>query len=381
VVADTQVASQARALPDEATRTKLFSKILAGSRFASDTAAEAIVTHAFADLVGVDSPDSLIGERLVLSTKAPSLDSAVINVIDDESGSIWQRFKAIRFDSLFDPEYRGMIMRRELNEGVRRFVSGFMEKQLTISDTLTIVGVGENLENYNVHVAPIIVSEKTAQRMSRGAFGLGNDPSDLFAAMQTGRFFTPEGAEESRSYPQVTLEIDPYVSASAIKDSVEALGFRAFSYAEQFKEMQRFFLYFNIGLAVIGLIALLTASLGIINTMVMSIVERRREIGVVKSLGADEREIRLMFLVESGTIGAIGAGTGIVCGWIGTRVASAIMKAIMEREELPVFELFTLPIWLVAAALVIGIGVSVVAGLYPASRAARVDPVEALRSE
>jgi len=163
---------------------------------------------------------------------------------------------------------------------------------------------------------------------------------------------------------------------------VEALGFRTYSFAEQFEEIQEFFIYFNMALGLIGLIALVTASLGIVNTMIMSILERTREIGVLKSLGADERDIRILFLVESGMIGSIGAILGIVFGWLITRVASVIARAVMESEGIMEdMAFFALPLWLIATAFSFGLVVSLLAGLYPAARAARVDPVQALRSE
>jgi putative ABC transport system permease protein len=131
----------------------------------------------------------------------------------------------------------------------------------------------------------------------------------------------------------------------------------------------------------IGFIALTTASLGIVNTMVMSTLERRREIGVLKSLGADERDIRFLFLAESGMIGVIGAAVGIIFGWLISRVASMVAKMFMAKEGIPQTELFALPFWLILIALSIGIVVSLLAGFYPASRAAKIDPVTALRSD
>jgi putative ABC transport system permease protein len=118
-----------------------------------------------------------------------------------------------------------------------------------------------------------------------------------------------------------------------------------------------------------------------VNTMVMAITERRREIGVLRSLGADERALKLMFLFESATIGAIGSLIGIVSGWLATRLLSFIFRTIMERESMPAIELFAFPLWLIVSAFLFGLVVSLAAGTYPASRAARVDPVEALRSE
>ena len=199
--------------------------------------------------------------------------------------------------------------------------------------------------------------------------------------MQSGDLFRSSGAADTKTYPRVTLELEPTASATAVKDSVEALGFRAFSFAENFEEIQRFFVYYYLGLGVVGIIALITASLGIVNTMVMSITERRREIGIMKSLGAGEREIRLVFLAESGAIGVLGSAVGIFCGWVGTRIVAAVAKMIMEREEMPVFDPFALPVWLIFLSLAFGVIVSLLAGSYPSGRAARVDPVEALRSE
>lgn len=104
------------------------------------------------------------------------------------------------------------------------------------------------------------------------------------------------------------------------------------SLAKQFDEMQRIMVYFYLGLGVVGIIALVTASLGIINTLVMSITERRREIGILKSLGADDSDIRRLFLVESGVIGVIGASAGVVVGWVGTRVAAMVGKIIARVD-------------------------------------------------
>ena len=199
--------------------------------------------------------------------------------------------------------------------------------------------------------------------------------------MSRGTLFSPEGAAAGKEYPNVSVSFDPRVPYDAVRDSIEALGYRVFSFAEQFENLQRFFLYFDVGLAVIGMIALLTAAMGIINTMVMSVTERRKEIGILKSLGADDSDIRRLFLVESGTIGAIGTLTGILLGWVATRVLSFVALSYLKGQGLPEMEFFALPVWLFLIALVIGIGVSLLAGTYPAGRAARLDPVEALRGE
>lgn len=376
---DTTITCQARVLTDAALKSRLFSRIMEGTHFSSDSAHEVVVTDELAELLNVEDADSLIGRTVIVSTQVISLDSALINVIDNTDGHIARRLKAIHFDSLFQRDYRDRIMRQELSEWMKRFVDGLLERRITVSDTLTVTGVA--YRSAAISTSPLLITDRTARRLQSRGLAIGSNPMDIIAAVQAGTFFIPEQAVDSRQYPRVTLDLDPYVPVATIKDSVEALGFRARSYAEQFEEIQRFFIFFNIGLGVLGLIALVTASLGIVNTMVMSIIERRREIGVIKALGADERHIRRVFVVESATIGALGSVIGILVGWIGTRIISAVAKIIMERQNMPTFEAFALPLWLILLSLAFGIGVATLAGLYPAARAARVDPVEALRGE
>lgn len=230
-----------------------------------------------------------------------------------------------------------------------------------------------------MRIESIIIPASIAARFSSSGFS-GN-PTEIFSAMSAGTLFARADDPSGKTYSQVTIDFDPKVVYKGIRDSVEALGFRTFSFAAEFEQIQRAFLYFDLALGVIGLIALFTASLGIVNTMVMSITERRREIGVLKSLGADELDIRLLFLVESGVIGMLGTVAGILFGWAITRVVSAIAQAYMRSQGIPPVNVFALPAWLILIALGVGVGVSVAAGFYPAARAARVDPVEVLRND
>jgi ABC-type antimicrobial peptide transport system permease subunit len=379
-VMDTVVKTTARSLPPEAVRTRLFSKILGGSDFSSPSAREAIVTRDLADLTGAP-PESLLGRRLIVSVEVARFDSALSAAVGEPAVEIEKLLSEVNEDSIYDPGYRRRFARRELGDRISRFVQGLMNRKATVADTLTIVGVAPEDLAHRVRTSPIVISEGTAARLGSGGVIVGSNPSDLLIAAREGALFSTAAASDSRSFPRVTLELDPLASHKAVVDSVEALGYQAYSFADQFQEMQRFMVYYYLGLGAIGLIALVTASLGIINTMVMSVSERRREIGILKSLGGHEGDIRRLYLAESGVIGAIGSLAGIAAGWAGTRIVSVIIRAFMERQEMPVFEPFAFPVWLIALAFSLGLVVSLVAGLYPASRAAGVEPVEALRSE
>jgi hypothetical protein len=373
-----QVYTPSRGAPAEALRTKMFSKMAGGVPISSDSAREAMITRQLAEDLGFSSPDSALGLPLAVATKVSTLDSALAHVVLDQGVSIVDRLKRIRPDSLLNGRYRSRVLRAEANEAVRRFASGFITAQETVAETLTVVGIRENPLGNARRGDHVVIPLGTARRFA--SRGPGNGPTELFSAMSRGTLFGDQGGN-GKTFPQLTLNFDPKVPYRQIRDSIQTMGYRVFSFAEQFEQMQQFFLYLDVALGVIGMIALLTASLGIVNTMVMSITERRKEIGILKSLGADEPDIRRLFLVESGVIGAMGTGAGILLGWAVTRIASLIAQAYMRNQGMPEMDLFALPPWLLLIAITIGLGVSVLAGWYPAARASRVDPVEALRGE
>lgn len=379
VLADTQLSTKAQALPYAATRTKLFSKLRAGSGFSSDTAREVMLADRLLEDLPVKNPDSLIGQPLVMSVGLSTVDSGLAHVLFMGGENFREHFSDLTIDSLRKSEYLRRRFRLEVNEAIKRFFDGYLNARKIVSDTLTIVGVIDIQGGPRRRIAKVLVPVATARKFTTGGFS--GDPTDLFAAMKSGTFMGEDGGAETRDFPRVTLDLDPNAPFDPIKDSVEAMGFETFSYSEEFDNVRKAFLYFNMVVGIVGLIALVTASLGIINTMVMSIIERRREIGVLKSLGADDRDIRRLFLAESGMIGAVGASVGILFGWLIARAASFIAQMVMEQKDIPPMDLFATPLWLIGIAFLFGLCVSLVAGLYPASRAARVDPVDALRND
>ncbi len=376
---DSTVDSRAQALPSSAVRTKAFSKLLAGKVFSGDTSRSVLISERLMRSLGFSQADSAIGRRIAVSIRVSQIDSGLVHILSDQGVSIIDRLKKIHFDSLLNSAYRSKVIRTETNEALRRFMNGFTRAQEVIADTLVVCGVRGADNVGRLRIEPVIIPFATAARFSSTGFAGG--PMEILNAAMSGNLFSRGETSGAKTFPQVTIDYDPKVMYKTIRDSVEKLGFRAFSFAEEFEQIQRVFVYFDLALGVLGLIALLTASLGIINTMVMSITERRREIGILKSLGADEGDIHRLFLFESGVFGFMGTAGGVLTGWTATRIISAVAQAYMRNEGFPAVELFALPVWLILIAFAVGVGVSVLAGLYPAARAARVDPVEALRND
>jgi putative ABC transport system permease protein len=147
------------------------------------------------------------------------------------------------------------------------------------------------------------------------------------------------------------------------------------------RNLRLFFTIFDLLLGIFGSLALAVATLGIVNTLVMAILERRREIGVLKALGAADRDVRQLFFVEAGVMGLLGGVLGVGFGWFIGRGVTWGTNLYLRRQNLPAAHVFWVPWWLVLGAIAFAVIVSLTAGLYPATRAARLNPVEALRYE
>jgi putative ABC transport system permease protein len=159
------------------------------------------------------------------------------------------------------------------------------------------------------------------------------------------------------------------------------MGFNTFSIIDATRSMRQFFAILDLFLGIFGSLALAVASIGIVNTLVMAILERRREIGIMKALGASDIEIKKLFFAEAGVMGLMGGAAGVALGWIIGRAINLGTNIYLSRLNFPPEQIWFVPSWLVAGAIVFAVLVSLVSGLYPASRAARLDPVQALRYE
>ena len=188
-------------------------------------------------------------------------------------------------------------------------------------------------------------------------------------------------SERPRTYATVTVRVDGAQHTQDVQAQIKELGLTAFSLNDALQGAKRAFLLLEILLAVIGSIALAVSSLGIVNTMVMSILERTREIGIMKAIGGSDRDVRGIFLVEAATIGLMGGVSGLILGWSVGRVINFAANVYIQRQGGDPGNLFSLPWWLIGGALAFALVVSLVAGSYPARRAARLDPIQALRHE
>jgi putative ABC transport system permease protein len=200
--------------------------------------------------------------------------------------------------------------------------------------------------------------------------------------LQSGGIRDTTGATSNTpTYSTVSVRVRSPKDIEAIETSIKKMGFNTFSIIDATRSMRQFFAILDLFLGIFGSLALAVASIGIVNTLVMAILERRREIGIMKALGASDMEVKKLFFAEAGVMGLLGGAVGVALGWIIGRAINLGTNIYLKRLNFPPEQIWFIPWWLIGGAIVFAVVVSLVSGLYPASRAARLDPVQALRYE
>jgi putative ABC transport system permease protein len=187
------------------------------------------------------------------------------------------------------------------------------------------------------------------------------------------------GGKQTFTTLEVRVKSPKYVQA--VEDAIKKMGFNTFSIVDATKNLRQFFAVLDLFLGIFGSLALAVASIGIVNTLVMAILERRREIGIMKAIGASDTDVKGLFFAEAGVMGVFGGAVGVALGWTIGRVINLGTNVYLKRQHFPPEQIWFVPWWLVISAIAFAIVVSLLSGLYPAGRAARLDPVQALRYE
>jgi putative ABC transport system permease protein len=205
---------------------------------------------------------------------------------------------------------------------------------------------------------------------------------EIFASSQaTAQILARDPSKTTRPYPSAVVRAKSAQATQDVQEHIKKMGFSAFSLNDALQGAKRGFLILDIVLALIGSIALAVSSLGIMNTMVMSILERTREIGIMKAIGGSDGDIRRIFLIEASAIGFFGGLAGVLLGWVVGRIINFGANIYIQQQGGTAGNLFSLPFWLIGGAIGFSIAISLMAGSYPASRAAKLDPIQALRHD
>ncbi len=187
-------------------------------------------------------------------------------------------------------------------------------------------------------------------------------------------------------YSQVIVKVDDVKNVITISDQITAMGYQAFTPQSFVEGINNFYMVLQVIFGGVGAIALLVAAIGIANTMAMAILERTREIGLMKAIGATNRDVLAIFLGEAAGIGFVGGLGGVIIGWLAGQAINVVAIVYMAGQVAqqggpPPSVAVSTPGWLPIFALVFATFIGLVSGLYPALRAATMIPVLALKYE
>ncbi|WP_297436609.1 FtsX-like permease family protein [uncultured Clostridium sp.] len=180
-------------------------------------------------------------------------------------------------------------------------------------------------------------------------------------------------------YNGVVVEANNMNNVASIQQAITKLGYSATSDKQKVDSINANFDNILLVLSILGIIVLIVAAIGIINTMIMAVTERTKSIGVMKSVGASNSDIRSMFLFQSGVIGLVGGIIGSIISVLLYRLISFGISDMLFKQGQKVSIMKNVPFELILATIIFSIVISVLAGVYPASRAAKLDPIKSLR--
>jgi putative ABC transport system permease protein len=194
------------------------------------------------------------------------------------------------------------------------------------------------------------------------------------------------------TYDQIIVRTANREVTTAVADAVRELGYQPGGIADFINQLNQFFGTMRLLLGGVGGVALLVAAFGVANTMTMAILERTKEIGLMKAIGATDRDVLTVFLIEAGLVGLCGGISGVgVALFLQNLVNGALKNAPQGQQGGAMFlpidpatlqgNLIVIPTELATFAIVLATCVGLGAGLLPAFRAAKLPPVIALKSE
>jgi len=340
------------ALPASAKSNDAFEAVQ-GHFFSSDTAPEAILQKTFAEELLGRAPKPGLDQTNVAELAAPLLGKELTMRYAQREGQSTPAKTA--------PENASSLSSEVL--------AGAAYSVISREQKLKIVGVAD-LDPESMRGptrARVFLPLKLAESLHV------MQPTDLREISRT--------ASDQPVYSSVSVRVKNPGQIQAVEDAIKKMGFNTFSILDASRSIQQFFKVLDVFLGIFGSLALAVAFIGIVNTLVMAILERRREIGIMKAIGASDGDVKKLFFAEAGAMGILGGIVGVALGWAIGQVINLGTNVYLKRQSVPPEHFWSVPWWLVAFAVLFSFLVSLAAGLYPASRAARLDPVQALRYE
>jgi putative ABC transport system permease protein len=345
------------ALPSSAKSNDAFDG-MQGSFFSSDTAPEVILQKAFAEELLGKTPKPGAGDVNVATLAPPLLGK-----------KLTMRYARREATPSSAAPSSSSNPNRNTSPDNNKNVAGAAYSVVSREQELTIVGISD-LDPESMR-GPTRAKVFLPLRLAESLHVM--QPTDLREIARS--------TSNQPVYSSISVHVNGAQQVLPVEDAIKKMGFNTFSILDATRSLRQFFAVLDLFLGIFGSLALAVASIGIVNTLVMAILERRREIGIMKAIGASDGDVKKLFFAEAGAMGILGGVVGVALGWAIGQAINLGTNIYLKRQSLPPEHFWAVPWWLVAFGIIFAFLVSLLSGLYPAGRAARLDPVQALRYE
>lgn len=237
--------------------------------------------------------------------------------------------------------------------------------------------VGQELQ-YQLIVPPVLGGSDTSKKDFTGTvIGTISDSGSAYAYVQDADAVSAGAVSRSILKIKSTNKND----IPALRKKVEDMGLKTSYVGDTLEQMNKFFNYFRMILAALGAIGVIIAILGMFNTLTVSLMERVREVSLLKILGSDDKTIFWMFALESLIFGFLGFVSGIVLFLISKSIIMGLFSRLAERLNNEMVNIFNTPTTLMVIAFIATLTLAFLTGLFPARRALRVNPLDVQKFE
>lgn len=196
------------------------------------------------------------------------------------------------------------------------------------------------------------------------------------------RILLPLGSLSSfriKNFDQLKVKVSGQSFMTSVREEIIKRGFVVASLSDVIEQATKIFQIIQIVLGFFGLVALVVSAIGMFNTMTIALLERTNEIGIMRSIGMTRHNIMTMFLVESMAMGFLGGVGGLTIGGVIGEAVNFGLNTLAHRFNGPPVDVFLAPVWFMIVIMVFSTSIGFLTGLYPSFRAARLNPLDALR--
>jgi len=273
-------------------------------------------------------------------------------------------------------------------EGLDTVVGGFFSNSTTdivvstaLLKALNIDPTGAVKKEFNTTVIMVNSATKEKTEVAKKYFVIGVIQDDSVSFAYVPQSSVADKVSDATVYNSVKVNISDQKQIQGVKDKITSMGFTVTSIADTISQVDQIFRVVQLVLALFGFIALMVASIGMFNTMTIALLERTRDIGIMKALGARDRDISKIFLFESSAISSMGGLFGVLLGYLTGKAINFGVNQLAISVGGDAQTLFVTPFLLAVGIVVFSVLVGVMTGFYPSRRASRLNPLDALRYE